>query len=345
MKKQLLIKVLPAFVLISYFIGCALIFNQQLAKLDAQAQVLGGVKSLTAQLNSSMSSDDANQLWAKAAELVATQFPDNDTMPKALTVKNVPQLTAEFDELIESVSKFHYRSQTELRLLILAAMVGLIGLMFVLWRIGQSQAIDDEGHTTKQPTPQVDEEFSQPSSPLAVAIHNISQLHSIKSGHDYILEIQGDETLSVTDANYPLIEASVCEMVSNAIVHGGRVAAIREAAGKPSTIKVFLGLRNKDGVWTITLADDGEGIDEIEIIQHAIAKGMLEPDTAKNLDSGEGVKLILADGFSDAKNKRSGPLKSNSLASIQLAIQAAGGSVSLRNRPGVFCEFTIKLPS
>lgn len=355
MNKRILFRAISVLLLIGYLLGFALLGIEKLKAFTHETEFVGVIINLPSRFHQPMSFYELEHLTKTVSELNSgpvsaqgvqglsyipnlTEYlgdqPSNvSTVISSLEKSQLRLAQSQLVELSVRVSEAHARNQT---LLILKFIAGLIGcfLLSVLTVYSFRRPIVND---IKQP-------LFEPSSALAVALKDIGMQQSIKHGHDYVLELKGDDLLKVTDKHYSLIESVVCEMVSNSVAHGGRASAIRLAADKPSTIKVFVGIEKLDEKWKITVADDGEGLDEVAVMRQALAKQIVGEQALKGLEVGHGIKLILLDGYSDAKTNASGPLKQNSLACIRETVQGLGGAVSLRNRPSVFCEFTITLP-
>ncbi len=356
--------------LVMYVAGSVWLMTNELRSFSAQAKFAGSLEHLVSRLHNSMMpveldhvlngiSSLAGEIGSIDTGLGDREFDSLNARANSYLQSGVIEAAVDWRLLMEhlqdndiysvrvalqglsaTVAEYHERRFVRIIGVFLALWLGaavLVSWFFRAFLIGSSKEQEVQSES-------MNSGVELPSSALAVAIHEVSHVESIRSGHDYILELKGDDLLKVTDLSYPLIESSVCEMVRNAIIHGGRASAIRESAGKPSTIKIFIGVEMLDNHCLITVADDGEGIDEMHVLQHAVAQNILNAEMVKTLDKGMGVKLILVDGFSDIELNRTGPLKSNSLASIREAVETVGGSVSLRNRPTVFCEFKLKLP-
>ncbi len=360
MDNRTTLKVLSLLLLLAYLVGFAWLGSKTIRAFSAESEFVGVVKNLPSRFHEPMNFYEIENLIQTIEELSAgpssaqglLNIPrlddyiegdlfDVNALVALLKDSRLRLAQSQLVELSVRVTEVHNKNLTKLILYFFIGLVGCYAIASVVAHCyGRVKFIE---HTVGGKS--VGPEEVEASSPLAVAIDNTSHIESVKSGHGYVLELKGDDRLSVTDPNYPLIEASICEMVSNSIVHGGRASAVREAAGKPATLKVFVGVAREGSDWVVTIADDGEGIDEMETVQHAVSKQLVSDTTIKGLDTGHGVKLILLEGFSDVRPNKGGPLKSNSLASIRESVQAVGGSVSLRNRPTVFCEFKLKIPA
>ena len=363
MDKRVFLKFASVMLLVAYLVGFAWFGNKELRRYSEETQFVGVVVNLPSRFHEPMNFYEIEHLKETIVELGSGpgKFQGLDSVPalsdylgdqvkgQGFELSPVIALLDERDlraaqshlvELSVRVKESHNKKQTRLVLLFFCSLIGCFVLACWVARcFGRTKIVE---HVMDGRSIDVDE--TEPVSPLMAAIHNTTQIESINSGHDHVLEVKGDDLLSVTDPNYPLLEASISEMVSNSIVHGGRASSVREASGKPGTIKIFVGIERSNDAWTVTVADDGEGIQEMQAMQHVLAKKLVSEEALKGLEAGHGVKLILLDGFSDAMPNKGGPLRFDSLAGIREAVKAVGGTVSLRNRPSVFCEFKLKLP-
>lgn len=108
-------------------------------------------------------------------------------------------------------------------------------------------------------------------------------------------EISGEQTeldkTVVDQLGDPLVH-----LIRNSVDHGIESTEDRIAAGKPAKGKVRLSAFHRGGQIVIEVADDGKGLDAKKLIQKAIEKGVLKPDTT--LSDRDAYQLIFAPGFS-----------------------------------------------
>ncbi len=353
-----LLKSFSVLLLAAYLFGFGVLGADKLKALSRDSEFVGVVRNLPNRFHEPMSFYELQHMVGVVKELnsgptsaqglrnipnleryLGNQPSNVDTIIASLEDSQLRLAQSQMVELAARVDEAHKKNVTFLVLQLIAGLIGCFVFALLLgYAFSRSRA---SGLAVSKARSEVTVE---PSSPLAVAVANVCEIESVKNGHAYMLEIQGEDLIAVTEPHYALVEAMICELVCNAIVHGGRAAAIREAASKPATLKVFVGIEKVGDQFKITVADDGEGIDEIAVMKHAVAKDLVTEASLKGFETGHGVKLILLDGYSDAKPNKVGPLEHNSLASIRKGIQELGGTIALRNRPSVFCEFVLNLP-
>lgn len=333
------------------FIGCLFQLNQEFNKIEFQSKVVGKLDSLVKhsidpeQMEAGLLAirDDVERYLQESRSL-SDSLPSSQQVDTVLAGLNQGDFQAAADSL-ERIS-FSAREHNSAHLWWLKALLALIlgmvflSLVFVFYRRPELEL----SKLTTKPVKITDSQESR-ITPLSLAVIDACKTESERFKYDYVLDLQGDEALCVTNPRYALVEAAVCQLVKNAIKHGGRSPAQRESFGKPSSLKVFVGIQTVGETLQITVADDGEGIDEERVVLQALEQELIAREQLEQFAKGDGVKLILLEGFSQASESKSARLSCVSLYQVQRQLRLVGGELSLRNRPGVFCEFNLVLPS
>ena len=156
---------------------------------------------------------------------------------------------------------------------------------------------------------------------------------------DFVTE--GDDTeldKSVVDQiGDPLIH-----MVRNAADHGIEMPDVRKAAGKNPEGTVRLRAFQQGGNIYIELADDGKGLDKQRILNKAIERGLVAPES--NLSEQEIYNLIFLPGFSTASEVTELSGRGVGMDVVRRNVEALQGSVSVRSVPGQGSTVTVRLP-
>lgn len=131
-------------------------------------------------------------------------------------------------------------------------------------------------------------------------------------------------------------------LVRNAASHGIEPAGERLASGKPATGRLRLSASAAGELVTITVADDGQGIDTARVAERARARGLIGPDEL--LDDARLLRVLCAPGFStrDTADPISG--RGVGLDAVMLAVRELGGALTLTNQPGQGACFRLELP-
>ncbi len=111
------------------------------------------------------------------------------------------------------------------------------------------------------------------------------------------LEMQGEET----DLDKNLVEAladPLVHLVRNAVDHGIELPEERVKAGKPRAGSVILSAEQEGDHITLTIQDDGKGMDPDALRKAAVIKGLMDEDAAARLEDRDCYNLIFAPGFS-----------------------------------------------
>jgi two-component system, chemotaxis family, sensor kinase CheA len=162
-------------------------------------------------------------------------------------------------------------------------------------------------------------------------------------GKQVELRLEGADTeldRTVVDAlGDPLVH-----LVRNALDHGLEMPAERAAAGKPPTGVLELSARHAGGHVVVCVRDDGRGIDPLLVAHTAVARGLLDVETAESLDAAGAAELLFAPGFSTAPMTTDVSGRGVGMDAVRERVRALGGEVSLTSEPGGGTLAQLRLP-
>ncbi|KZD06196.1 hybrid sensor histidine kinase/response regulator [Oceanibaculum pacificum] len=138
----------------------------------------------------------------------------------------------------------------------------------------------------------------------------------------------------------------ILHIVRNAVAHGIEFPEERIAAGKPRTGRIVLtaavGERN---TVTVTIADDGRGLDLAAIRRTAVARGLLSEERAAALVEADIPALLWSSGFSTSAFISDLAGRGVGLSVVKDRVENLGGSVAISSRPNVGMSITLTLPN
>lgn len=111
------------------------------------------------------------------------------------------------------------------------------------------------------------------------------------------LTFTGEETPIPVPAAAPL-DSALMHILRNACDHGIESPDRRMDAGKAEEGVIELNCHAEDDRLTITVRDDGGGIDPVRVTQSAIEKGLISAEQALTLSEHEKYRLLVTPGFS-----------------------------------------------
>jgi len=166
---------------------------------------------------------------------------------------------------------------------------------------------------------------------------------SSKLGKEVKLELVGSETeldRTVVDAlGDPLVH-----LVRNALDHGLEAPDDRVAAGKPQTGRLEIGARHAGGSVVISVRDDGRGIDPAIVARKALSRGLIDEQTAADMDMRGAIELLFAPGFSTAETTSDISGRGVGMDAVRTQIRGLGGEVVLESTKGAGTHAQIRLP-
>jgi two-component system sensor histidine kinase and response regulator WspE len=162
-------------------------------------------------------------------------------------------------------------------------------------------------------------------------------------GKDVRLELDGVDTL-VDRAVLARMEGPLNQLLRNAVDHGIESPQERRAAGKPEHGAIRLEARHRGGMLSMTVTDDGRGVDPERIRLAAVARRLAAPGFAAQLSQAELMEFLFLPGFSlkDSADAMSG--RGVGMDVVHEAVQRLNGSVRAETRPGKGFSTIVTLP-
>jgi two-component system chemotaxis sensor kinase CheA len=131
-------------------------------------------------------------------------------------------------------------------------------------------------------------------------------------------------------------------LIRNSMDHGIEAPEARRAAGKRATADIHLSARHSGAQVLICVADDGKGIDREAVRSRAMEKGLIAPET--QLAESEVFSLILAPGFSTARQITDVSGRGVGMDVVRRNVEALRGSIEIASQPGHGTAITLRLP-
>jgi two-component system chemotaxis sensor kinase CheA len=140
------------------------------------------------------------------------------------------------------------------------------------------------------------------------------------------------------------LESPLVHMIRNSVDHGIEPPAERLAAGKPETGRVRVNAFATEEKFTLTIEDDGKGLDVAAVKAKAVSRGMLTEDAARNLPDKDAFRLIFNAGLSTAKVVTDVSGRGVGMDVVLSNITKMNGSIAVDSALGKGSVFTIILP-
>lgn len=137
----------------------------------------------------------------------------------------------------------------------------------------------------------------------------------------------------------------VRQLVRNAVAHGLETPDVREAAGKPRIGTLRLSVQQGAGTLTLTVEDDGAGVDVSFVKSRAVERGLLSAGEASEIDDRTALSLLFYPGFSLRADADLLAGRGVGLDLTQAAAQRLGGTVHLDNTTGHGLVATLTVPA
>jgi two-component system chemotaxis sensor kinase CheA len=135
------------------------------------------------------------------------------------------------------------------------------------------------------------------------------------------------------------------QLLRNAVVHGVESPDIRQSAGKPAIGTIELEMQNNGQDFTITLQDDGQGINYDHIRDRLVAIGRFNAEDASKLERSELLKQLFSSGFSTKESTDEDSGRGVGLDIIKAQVKDYDGKLNVNSEFGKMTRFVITLPN
>lgn len=162
-------------------------------------------------------------------------------------------------------------------------------------------------------------------------------------GKNIDLILEGEDTeldkTMIEELGDPLIH-----LIRNAVDHGLELPEERRAAGKPETAMVKLSAQQVGDHIRLSITDDGRGMRPDVLRQKALQKGLIDADTAANMDDRHALQLVFMPGFSTKEQVSNFSGRGVGMDVVKTNIQKLNGRIEIKSVVGEGTTFTISLP-
>jgi two-component system, chemotaxis family, sensor kinase CheA len=167
--------------------------------------------------------------------------------------------------------------------------------------------------------------------------------------HDLARDLHKEVELTIEGADTELdktvidqLSDPLMHLIRNSMDHGIEAPEGRRAAGKAATAKLHLSAKHSGASVLIGIADDGRGIDAKAVRERAVEKGLVAVEA--QLTEAEIFALILAPGFSTAKEITDVSGRGVGMDVVRRSVEALRGTIDIASKPGAGTKVTLKLP-
>jgi two-component system sensor histidine kinase and response regulator WspE len=140
------------------------------------------------------------------------------------------------------------------------------------------------------------------------------------------------------------LEAPLSHLLRNAIDHGIEPPEERLAVGKPEEGTICLEAAHRGGMLSITVSDDGRGVELERLRQKIVSKQLTAADMAASLTEAELMEFLFLPAFSTKEVVTEISGRGVGLDVVHDMAQEVGGTVRAVSEPGRGMHFYLQLP-
>lgn len=180
-----------------------------------------------------------------------------------------------------------------------------------------------------------------PFGTLADRLYRVVRQTSKELNKRANLEISGDQ-LELDRSVLDKMSGPLEHLLRNAIAHGLESRETRTALGKPEIGEIALSLQQEGNEITLSLSDDGAGLDLERIRLRGVECGLIGAD--ETADPARLADLIFTPGFSTAEHISQIAGRGIGMDVVKAEVVSLGGRIETISTPGQGTEFRLTIP-
>lgn len=166
---------------------------------------------------------------------------------------------------------------------------------------------------------------------------------SMKTGKEVEFEVSGKE-IELDRLVLDEINDAVMHLLRNAVDHGIEKPEDRKKAGKKDIGKVILSARREGNCVTVSVEDDGTGLDIEKIKKTAVEREIITQEESSRMSDGDVYELLGAPGLSTTKKITDVSGRGVGFDVVKSKIKSLGGSVRISSEKGRGTNVELRLP-
>ncbi len=174
-------------------------------------------------------------------------------------------------------------------------------------------------------------------------LHRIIRDTSAALGKKIDVDIVGED-VQIDKSLLEGLESPLVHMVRNSVDHGVELPEDRVAAGKSETGRVQINASATEEQFTLSIIDDGKGLDVGAIKNKAVTRGLISEEQARIMPDKEAFRLIFNAGLSTAKVVTDVSGRGVGMDVVLSNITKMNGNINVDSVLGKGSTFTILLP-
>ncbi len=174
---------------------------------------------------------------------------------------------------------------------------------------------------------------------LSRAVHSTCD----DEGKKAAITIENGEVEIDTQVIDALIEP-LLHLLKNAVVHGIEPPETRRLIGKPERGSIRIGIEADGEALVLTVSDDGGGISLANLLNKAVANGILQEADVSGLDEKAATQLIFTPGLTTTDKIDLNAGRGIGMAIVKESVERRGGTVLVKSQLQTGTTFTIMMP-
>lgn len=212
-----------------------------------------------------------------------------------------------------------------------------------------NQPIDTEENTVENTVANTTKTTdTMPNAESLVSFYNQFAQDIAKRNHKQIsFQCLGMDHVTLTPEQVNLVKDISIQLLRNSIVHGVEAPQVRQQKDKPPVGRVNLILEENldEGTATLSIMDDGQGIQYEKLRQAALASGKYNPDKVAKWTKKELLRLMFVPNLSTADASTEDAGRGIGMDVVKTLVGKLKGKLQINSKADEYTRFSIIFPT
>ncbi len=183
------------------------------------------------------------------------------------------------------------------------------------------------------------------SQTVLKAITNLAQQSAKAISKEVNIKADDFDIGALGEKERILLKDILVQLCRNSVAHGIETAEERERVNKNRVGTIKIETKTEDGIFTLSLQDDGKGFDKNAIINKAILNGVASESDISNMSEQDIFALVFANGISTSQNVSMLSGRGVGLDLVKKKLGSISGTIEFYSEKNIGSRFVITLPT
>lgn len=179
---------------------------------------------------------------------------------------------------------------------------------------------------------------------LVQSLVNLTKDMSGDLGKDAMLKYSNFSLNDIPHKNQLMVKEVLIQLIRNSLAHGIELPDERKKAGKPAQAMIEIDSIIKEGMFIVSIRDDGRGLQLDQLKKRALESGKWREEEVEGWTREQLINTIFMSGISTSREVDQTAGRGVGMSLVKEKVESHQGTIETTFEAGKYCKFKIMLP-